>query len=265
VTVPLRPQRPPQPPLRLLSWNVWKLLGDPLAVHRVIRAAEPDLVCLQEGPARWWSGPQLAALARSTGLRVLAGGRSGAGNVLLGSPRLAVTAATAVRFRPADRWIQRRGAALATVALPGEPPIRVAGVHLSLNPAERLAHLADLIARLQASGLPMVVAGDLNEPPGGPSWQALAAIVTDPTDPADPSGAHPRHGAHIVQKNPAGATLFPAPTYPARNPRRRIDAVLTSPGIEVLDYGRWTPSPRDAALASDHIPVLAQLHPPPRH
>jgi endonuclease/exonuclease/phosphatase family metal-dependent hydrolase len=222
--------------IRVLTWNVWKLFGDPLAVHRVLRAAEPDLVCLQEAPALLWSTWQLTALARTTGLHLVAGGRAAAGNAMLCSSRLQVHQATAMRFRPVNRWIQRRGAVLATVGRPGEPSFQVAGVHLGLDPAERQAHVAELVARLSAGGRPAVVVGDLNERPGGPSWQALAAVATDPA---------PEAGG----------------TYTVARPRLRIDVVLTGPGIETVEYGRWQSDPRDAALASDHLPVLALIRP----
>lgn len=226
-------------PIRLLSWNVWKLFGDPLAVHRVLRAAEPDLVCLQEAPAApLWSSWQLAAMARATGLHLVAGGRSGAGNVMLRSSRLRVYEAEAFGFRPLNWRIQRRGAVLATVGLTDGPQIQVAGVHLSLNPAEREAHVKELLARLSPNRLPSVVAGDLNELAGGPSWQALAVVATDPAPLA-------------------------ALTFTVARPRKRIDAVLTGPGIDVVEYGQWQPDHRDAALASDHLPVLALLRPTP--
>jgi endonuclease/exonuclease/phosphatase family metal-dependent hydrolase len=222
--------------IRLLTWNIWKLFGDPLAVHRVLRAAEPDVVCLQEAPALLWSTWQLAALARNTGLHLVAGGRTAAGNAMLCSSRLQVHQATALRFRPMNRWIQRRGAVLATVGLADGPSIQVAGVHLGLDPQERRAHVTELVRRLSAGGRPAVVAGDLNELPGGPSWQALAAVATDPA---------PEAGA----------------TFTVARPRRRIDVVLTGPGIETVEYGRWQSDLRDAALASDHLPVLALLRP----
>jgi len=221
--------------LRLLSWNVWKLLGDPLAVHRVLRAAEPDLVCLQEAPALLWSTRQLSGLARASGLHLVTGGRSAAGNALLRSSRVRVLEAEAIRFRPVNWRIQRRGAVLATLGLAGAPPLRLAGVHLGLDPAERQMHAQELRDRLSADR-PVVVAGDLNELPGGPSWQVLAGVATDPA---------------------AGA----AATFTVARPRKRIDAVLTGPGIEVIEYGQWQPEPRDAAAASDHLPVLAVISP----
>ena len=247
--------------LRVLSWNVWKMFGDPLAVHRVLRAAEPDLVCLQEAPVLPGSSRRLAALARAAGLRVVVGGRSAAGNAMLCSPRMEIDQAEAIRFQPLNRWIQRRGAVLATVGLGGGPRFQVAGVHLGLDATERRMHVADLIARLTPggpavaggsavagdravvpSGLPIVptglavVAGDLNELAGGPSWQELSPLVTDPA----PQGP---------------------PTFSVARPRRRIDVILTGAGIETLEYGQWQPDPRDARLASDHLPVLSVIRP----
>jgi len=125
---------------------------------------------------------------------------------------------------------------VATVGLAGGTPFQVAAVHLGLDQGERQAHVTELVRRLSANGLPSVVAGDLNELAGGPSWQALAVVATDPAPDA-------------------------ALTFTVARPRKRIDAVLTGPGIETVAYGQWQPDPRDAALASDHLPVLTLIRP----
>ncbi len=87
---------------------------------------------------------------------------------------------------------------------------------------------------------PYVVAGDLNEAPGGPAWRVLTAGLAD--------GA-----AEVGVEGSA--------TFPARGPRQRIDAVLATaafvsvrvPGIEDgVD-------PAELATASDHLPVVADL------
>src|SRR4051794_4279524 len=72
-------------PLRLLSWNVRDLLGDPLVVRRVIVSAGADVVVLQEAPR--WPGSRwrLAGLARAAGLVYTAGGREAGGCALLTS------------------------------------------------------------------------------------------------------------------------------------------------------------------------------------
>ncbi len=231
----------PAPPLRLLSWNVRHLFGDPLAVRRVLRAASPDVVCLQESPRVPWAAWSLASLARSTGLIHVAGGWSGGGTAILSSPRVVVRDPEAFRFPLTRRNSQRRGATLVSVGRPGAsagPFLRVAGIHLGTEAEERLDHTRQLLERLSVrSGPvtgPVAVAGDLNEPPGGPAWQAFSAVVTDPAP-----------GAPV--------------TFPAARPRRRIDAVLTGAGVSTLEYGQWAPDRRDAELASDHLPVLALL------
>jgi len=61
--------------LRVLTWNVHDLLGDPIAVAAVLRSAAPDVVALQEAPRLVRSRPKLAALARSANLLFVTGGR----------------------------------------------------------------------------------------------------------------------------------------------------------------------------------------------
>ena len=82
---------------------------------------------------------------------------------------------------------------------------------------------------------PVVVAGDLNEPPDGPSWQRLrqAGFVD--------------HGSKKWR------------TFPADQPEKRIDALLVRGDVTVVAHG--DPGVRDELLAagSDHRPVLAVL------
>jgi endonuclease/exonuclease/phosphatase family metal-dependent hydrolase len=224
--------------LRVLTWNVHDLLGDPLAVAAVLRAARPDVVALQEAPRLIRSRPKLAALARSAGLLFVTGGRDSAGTALLCSMRAEVDADAALRL-PTRGWRTRpRGLAHALVGLPRGPRLLVASVHLGLSAGERAEHVAairELVAAVPAT----VVAGDLNEPPGGPSWQALADVVTDPAPDAPP-------------------------TFPVRGtavPDRRLDAVLTGPGVVVHEYAAWQPDPALVRRASDHTPVLAVVSP----
>jgi endonuclease/exonuclease/phosphatase family metal-dependent hydrolase len=226
--------------LRLLTWNVRDLKGDHLAVTRVIRSADADLVCLQEAPR--WPGSRwrLAALARSSGLLYVAGGRDSAGAALLCSLPTRVDGARCLRLPVRDRTRflelpppRPRGAVLATVRLPGGTRFALACVHLGLRPAQRLDHARRLHRLLGATGLPAVVAGDLNEPPDGPSWRLLADLAADPW--------------------PASA-----PTFPSWRPDRRIDAVLVGGGLSATAAG-WAPSPDDVRKASDHFPVLAEV------
>jgi endonuclease/exonuclease/phosphatase family metal-dependent hydrolase len=90
------------------------------------------------------------------------------------------------------------------------------------------------------AGLPVVVAGDLNEEPGGASWRALAE-----------AGLRDLGGDQEAES-----------TFPAGDPRSRIDAVFATDGrMRGTEYG----VPGDPALrvdlvrATDHLPVLAGL------
>src|SRR5512144_553009 len=98
--------------MRLLSWNVRDLLGDPLAVHRVIRSAEPDVVCLQEAPRRPGAAVRLWLLGRGTGLRCVAGGRRSGGTAVFVAPHVRVDWARAFRLPVAGRFTRTRGAAV---------------------------------------------------------------------------------------------------------------------------------------------------------
>src|SRR5690349_16191618 len=137
--------------LRILTWNVHDLLGDPLAVSAVLRAAAPDVVCLQEAPRLARSRPKLAHLARSANLLLVTGGRASAGTALLCSMRAVVTGEAAVRL-PTTGWRTRpRGLAHARIGLPGTPALHVASVHLGLSPEERARHAAAIVELLTPS------------------------------------------------------------------------------------------------------------------
>lgn len=225
--------------LRVLTWNVRNLLGDPLAVRRVVRAVAPDVLCLQEGPRLPGSRNRLAGLARDWGLFFVAGGRASGGTALLASTRTQVTDAAAFRL-PGRRRDYPRGAVTASVSLPETAPVRVACVHLPLDAGARPEHLRLVRAELERPGLGAVVGGDLNERPGGPAWTALAGFLVDPEPLA-------------------------AATFPARSPRVRIDAVLLSPQLPTAGYDLWRGQEDDIRRASDHRPVLATVLLPARH
>jgi endonuclease/exonuclease/phosphatase family metal-dependent hydrolase len=215
--------------MRVLSWNVRHLRDDRAAVVRVLRAAAADVVCIQEGPRLpLHSSLSLRLLAREAGLQVAGGAWSAAGNAILHAPRMPVDACLTHRFGLNRRFGQRRGTVTATLG-----GVRFVSIHLGLEADERLVHVAWLLEHLDPGG-PVVIAGDLNEPTGGPSWQALAALVRDPAPEAPP-------------------------TFSVKNPRHRIDAILTSPGVTTLEYAAWQPDPADAARATDHFPVLSVL------
>lgn len=218
--------------MRLLSYNVRSLRDDGAAVARVIRAARPDVVAIQEAPRflRWRS--TCAALARRSGLVIVGGGRPAAANLLMSRLSVDVESTRDVLFSK-DFGLHQRGAALAVLRL-GGARVAVAGTHLDLMEAPRLRHIAELDGALTGfvpQGVPVIVAGDVNDQPGSPAWQQLTERRVD----ADPGGF----------------------TYSAAHPQRRIDGVFADPALRVV-HAEVIDSP-DVTIASDHRPVLVEL------
>ncbi|WP_337059623.1 endonuclease/exonuclease/phosphatase family protein [Kineococcus sp. G2] len=239
--------------LRVATCNVRELLDDGRALREVLRASGADVVCLQEVPTHPLARHRLGDLATGADLQVVADGPAGAGTAVLVAPRVDVRA-TAVRALPTAsrrRWrpVRRRGAAEAVVRVPGpagwSAEVLVRSVHLGLDAAERVEHALRLVppappapACAPWADAPLVVAGDLNEGPGGAARAVLTARLAD--------------AAEV-----AGAAFA---TFPARSPRRRIDVVLADPRL--LPAAVTTPPVAVAARATDHLAVVADLRLP---
>ena len=212
--------------VRVVSWNVRSLRDGSAGVARALRSLAPDVALVQEAPRLLLSGLSNRRLARRTGLRRVVGGAPAAGNLLLVSPRVAVVDARAVRL-PRRPGLHRRGAVLAALAVDGWR-LGVLGTHLDLDPDARLDTASRLRAMLPADPAP-VVAGDVNDEPGSPAWQALSAGLVD-----------------------LGREL--GPTFPQRGPDRRIDGVFADPALRVVSVLRPDPGP-----VSDHLPLVVDL------
>jgi endonuclease/exonuclease/phosphatase family metal-dependent hydrolase len=228
------------PTLRLLSYNIRSMRDDRAALARVIRGAEPDVVCIQEAPRflRWRS--KCAALARSSGLVVVGGGRPAGANLIMSTLAVDVLKSVDVRFSK-DPGLHQRGTAIAVLRLRGST-FAVAGTHLDVKAQPRLRHVIELhsaIARHVAPDVPTVTAGDVNDHPGSPVWQALTERRTDAF---------------------AAAGVGAAFTSTAANPHQRIDGVFVDGRITIAS-ARVLDGP-DVPLASDHRPILAELELP---
>lgn len=223
--------------LRVLTYNVLSLRLGADRVAAVIRACEPDVVCVQEAPRFLGWRARCARLALDAGLRVVTGGRPAAANLLLARRDLRVVEGRSVRLR----WhppLHRRGAAMGVFEVAGMPLV-VASTHLSLDDDERLAQartVTDLVARYAA---PAVLAGDVNEDPDDPAFRHLAGVFTD---------------AYAAAPDGDGLTST------AKHPRRRIDAVFVDRRLDVVRCG--IPDVPGIPDASDHRPVLAVVRVP---
>jgi endonuclease/exonuclease/phosphatase family metal-dependent hydrolase len=219
------------PPVRVVSYNVHGLRDDQRALTDVVRELEPDVLVVQEAPRRLRWRSRCAELASRFGLVYASGGGTALGNLILVSLRVAVPEGWALRY-PLVPGRHMRGAAFARCVV-GRVPVVVAGTHLGLHADERLEQARLLDRALAGLDAPLVLAGDFNEPPQAPARTLLAGRL------ADAAGGDG------------------APTFPAAGPRDRIDAILIGPQIEVAGYR--VPSSAATALASDHLPVVADL------
>lgn len=216
-----------------MTWNIRSLRDDRDAVIEVIAAFAPDLLLLQEAPRFLRARSRLAALARESGMLVGVG--DGAEVAVLTSFRLDVGQARTVALSR-SRGLHRRSVALIRVSFP-EQSVVAAAVHLGLDPIERTRHAAEIRALLRkaSSGSP-VIGADVNELSSGKAWRELGADLFDVGSPRD------------------------EPTFPADDPRRRIDTVFVPPHWSVTPV-RATDVGCDAELAraSDHRPVVVDV------
>ncbi|MGW1815612.1 endonuclease/exonuclease/phosphatase family protein [Streptomyces sp. NPDC002125] len=230
--------------IRVLSYNVRSLRDDTEALARVISACAPDLVCVQEAPRFFRWRKAAARLAAMTDLVMLSGGATAAGPMLLCSLRATVERTEDVLL-PLTPGQHRRGLATAVVRIAGAR-LGVVSCHLSLQREERRAQAGMLLDRVEAMGVRhAVVAGDLNDVPEGNAFRRLAGRLQD---------------CRTVR--PWGGEN----TFPPDAPRKRIDAVFATDGIEVLGCGVPAELPgitaTDLRAATDHLPVLAALRVP---
>lgn len=240
--------------LRVLTYNIRRLRDDAGAVRDVLAASRADVVAIQEPPRGPWGRRRLRNLAGSAGYRTVVLGGVARTAALLVREGVPCTGERAVRLRwyPTRRSLTRRGFAMADVA-----GVRVISVHLGLGARQRAGHLITLLQVVTSVTGGCVVAGDLNEDPGGPSWRRLTLHLHD-----------------------VGVTS--APTFPSDDPRHRIDAVLISraavarsvrvlgvdTGAGDVEAGAGAASAGAVGIglradvvrrASDHLPVLADL------
>jgi endonuclease/exonuclease/phosphatase family metal-dependent hydrolase len=222
--------------MRLLTYNVRSLRDDAAAVARVIRDARPDVACIQEAPRffRWRS--KCARLARRSGMVIVGGGRSAGANLLLAAPAVEVVATRDVLLSR-NRGYHQRGVAMAVLRLGGADAFVIAGTHL--DGASQPHQIREVHAALDAflpAGLPAIVAGDINAEPGMRAWVELATRGDD---------------AFAMAGSGDGFTSNVTALT------RRIDAIFAGPPL-VVRRAQVIDTP-DVRVASDHLPVLAEL------
>jgi endonuclease/exonuclease/phosphatase family metal-dependent hydrolase len=219
--------------VRLLTYNVLGARAR-VALRSVILSVHPDVLLVNESPQvpllwRW----QAPSLARQWEMQHIAGGRNAGRNMICAQAHVGVAHTYVHRGRQ-----PRREPAQGVVAAQLQADSHrfgVVGCHLGIDPDVRIAQVKEVLRAADELEGPVVVAGDLNEPPTAPAWTALVdAGFADHGDEEDY-------------------------TFPAEKPGQRLDALLVRGDVEVVRHKIPGIQPELLRLASDHLPVTATL------
>ena len=238
--------------LRAMTYNIQYGHEGLDSVADVIREQRPDIVGLQEVDVHWNERSnfvdQAQLLAKSTGMNYrfariyqLAGSdpskppREFGVAILTRHPILSFTNHVITRLSTQDENPVPKplpGFLEATVDVNGTK-MRVFDVHLDYrrDPAVRASQVADMLRYVGDSAIPTLMFGDMNAYPDAPELQPLFGKFRDTWGYAQDSGW----------------------SMPARDPRGKIDYVLTSNDFRVVKA--WVPK----VYASDHLPVVVDL------
>ncbi len=231
--------------LNVMTYNIHVGVGmdkklDLARIAEVINEERPDLVGLQEvdrGVKRTNGVDQIAELARMTKMEYAfapnldyQGGKYGVA-ILSRFPILAIDHRRYQNLREAER----RGFLRVEIMYHGRR-VHFVTTHLDYQHDDgRLFEARQLLKALAEVRGPVILTADLNDEPTGETYKLLTQTFFD---------------AYMV----ATPSLTGGYTYPADNPRKRIDYILVRKGDgakpEGVDY--WSKS-----QASDHIPFRA--------
>lgn len=228
--------------LRVVSWNVHRCIGSdgqysPERIAEVLSELQPDVVALQEIDSSLLTEnevDQLTAIATQTGLKSLMGptmkrGYGVYGNAVLFKDEL-------VSFEERDlsyRKFEPRGALSVRLRLAGGYPFTLVNTHLGLKYWERVYQVERLLNELSPSETELgVVAGDFNE------WLAISP--------------------NSLRLNRAFQPCKKLRSFPSRWPRLPLDRILPTAAWKYFEHS--VVDGRTAKLASDHLPILADLY-----
>jgi len=227
--------------IKVASYNIRKGIGtdrirSPDRILQVLREIDADVIALQEADRRF--GRRAAILAphhledHSPWKAVPFGKREHSsgwhGNVLLVRKEAQITDCEAIHLPT----LEPRGAVMADFRIGGER-VRIVGMHLDLSGLMRRRQADAILAHLAASTehLPTVMMGDLNE------WTRHSGCLKD-----------------FAKQFTIAAT---GPSFHARRPVGRLDRIMTSTDLRIVDCGvHQSPSAR---TASDHLPIWARI------
>jgi endonuclease/exonuclease/phosphatase family metal-dependent hydrolase len=229
--------------VKVASYNMRKGIGtdrrrSPERILEVLCEIDADVVALQEADRRFgeragvlsphlleehggWKAVGLAKRAQSMGWH---------GNAILVRRSSEIVDCEAIHL-PA---LEPRGAVMADIRTHAGA-IRVVGMHLDLSGLWRRRQAAAILSHVASCTrpLPCVLMGDLNE------WSAAAGCLRD-----------------FARDHDMAAT---GPSFHARHPVGRLDRIMVSRDLNVVDCGVHASA--TARRASDHLPIWATLEP----
>lgn len=227
--------------IKIASYNMRKAIGTdrrrrPERTLEVLREIDADVIALQECDRRFgqrmgvipahmleehtdWCSVPVAARAQSMGWH---------GNGLLIRKSAQLLDCERIEL-PA---LEPRGAVSADLRI-GGMLLRVVGMHLDLSGLWRRKQAAAILSHCDsaARAMPTVLMGDLNE------WSAASGCLRD-------FARHHRFAAT-------------GPSFHARRPVGRLDRIMASPELKIVDAGVHDTAA--ARTASDHLPIWATI------
>jgi endonuclease/exonuclease/phosphatase family metal-dependent hydrolase len=221
--------------LRVVVYNVRGFRDGLDLVSRVTAHFKPDVVLLNETGSR----RKLRRFAKQMDMQVAADPwpsfRRRVKDAVLVARPWRIVSHRQHRFADVRRRMYPRGALIAQIGRAGLRMWAVS-VHLGLHPVERLHSVQELSDLARGLSGPVLIGGDFNETPDHRAVRFLGERFWDAW----------QLGGEVVGE-----------TFPSGDPTARIDYLFVSEGVAVENI--IVPPGRDARLASDHLPVVAQL------
>lgn len=242
--------------LRVMTYNVHSCIGmdgkvDVERIARVIAQANPDVVALQEldvGKQRSLGLDQAQLIAHYLEMEfhfhpAMHMEEERYGDAILTHLPLQLVKADALPGLADKPKLEPRGAMWVTVEFHGQQ-INIVNTHLGLLARERMAQINALLGKDWLGHPncqdPVIFCGDLNAQPSSDVCRRIGEQLQD---------------AQTVMPDHR-----PKGTFSSRFPAVRIDHVFISKGLDVTSIE--TPGSHLARIASDHLPLVAQVRIP---
>jgi endonuclease/exonuclease/phosphatase family metal-dependent hydrolase len=239
--------------LRMMTYNVHSCGGmdgrvSPHRVARAIAEQAPDVVALQEldlGRRRSRAEDQAAIIARQLGMHLafcptVTVGEEHYGHALLSRWPVEIVKRAKLPEDPRSWWREPRSLLWVQVTI-GAAKLHVVTAHLGLGPRERVLQMKFILGDECLGALPpdepVLLCGDFNLTPGSEPYRLAAGRLRD------------------VQIT--AAQHRPRATFSSLRPFLRLDHMFISAQLAVERV--WVPRNALTRVASDHLPLLAEL------